>query len=205
MRVYSNSHSPYCHKLLFFLEESGLPYELIPVEFESFDFRSPEFLKVSPGGQIPAIETEFGNVAESTVCMRYLSDRYQLDDLFPRNLEARAEVDFWTEYVNQHIGRYLVSLAWQRHWQPKRGIPTDQHSVVSSLTALDKYLPVVDRHLSNRNFFRSAFVTIADINLMAFMHQSSDARFYFHEWPWIALWHEKMKKRPAWQRVLTLL
>lgn len=200
MKVYFNPWSPYCHKLLFFLEEAGLPYELIDVDFQTFDFKSPGFLAVSPAGQIPAVVTEFGNVAESTVCMRYLSDRYQLDHLYPRNLEERAAVDFWTEYVNQHVGRYLVSLAWQRLWMPKRGLALDQKSVAESLAALDKYLPALNYHLLGRTNLVGAEVTLADINLMGFMNQSTAGEVNLRNWPELERWYQTMQQRPSWLR-----
>jgi glutathione S-transferase len=202
MRVYYNEWSPYCHKLLYFLEEASLPCERVHVDFATFDFNAPDFLAVSPGAQIPAIETEFGSVAESTVCMRYLSDRFHLDHLYPRNLEDRAVVDFWTEYINQHVSRYIMSLSWQRFFMPRRGLPVDQKSVADSLSALEKYLPPVNRHLLGRSYFAGSGITIADINFMGFMFQSGPAALNLRDYPAIEAWYERMRARPAWRRLL---
>lgn len=202
MQVYVNQWSPYCHKLLFFLQEAALAYELIDVDFQTFDFSAPAFLAVSPAGQIPAVVTEYGAVSESTVCMRYLSDRYAVERLYPRNLEDRASVDFWTEYVNQHIGRYLVSLSWHRFWMPKRGQEVDLKSVADSLTALNKYLPALNSHLLGRRFLHGAGVTIADINLMAYVNQSVTGEFSWENWPEMERWYRDMTDLPSWLRTI---
>src|SRR6202008_1915269 len=47
--------SPNPAKVALFLEESGLPYELVPVDTRKGEQFSPEFLKVNPNGKVPAI------------------------------------------------------------------------------------------------------------------------------------------------------
>src|SRR5208283_2363759 len=47
--------TPNGHKITIFLEESGLPYKIIPVNIGKGEQFSPEFLKISPNNRIPAI------------------------------------------------------------------------------------------------------------------------------------------------------
>ena len=42
-------------KITIFLEEAGLPYELVPVDITSGDQYEKEFLKISPNNKMPAI------------------------------------------------------------------------------------------------------------------------------------------------------
>ena len=42
-------------KITIFLEETGLPYDLIPVDITSGDQFKPEFLEISPNNKMPAI------------------------------------------------------------------------------------------------------------------------------------------------------
>ena len=42
-------------KITIFLEEAGLPYNLIPVDITSGDQYESEFLEISPNNKIPAI------------------------------------------------------------------------------------------------------------------------------------------------------
>ena len=42
-------------KVTIFLEEAGLPYELVPVDITSGDQFEEEFLRISPNNKMPAI------------------------------------------------------------------------------------------------------------------------------------------------------
>ena len=47
--------TPNGHKITIFLEESRLPYRIVPVNISAGDQFKPEFLKISPNNPIPAI------------------------------------------------------------------------------------------------------------------------------------------------------
>ncbi len=47
--------TPNGHKVTILLEESGLPYRIIPVNISKGDQFKPEFLVISPNNRIPAI------------------------------------------------------------------------------------------------------------------------------------------------------
>ena len=75
--------SPFVRKVRAVLAEKQLQYELVPTNpFE----KSPEFLKRSPLGRIPAFEDEQGRrLADSTVIVEYLEDLFfQTLHSFPR-------------------------------------------------------------------------------------------------------------------------
>jgi GSH-dependent disulfide-bond oxidoreductase len=47
--------TPNGHKITIFLEETGLPYSIKPVNIGKGDQFKPEFLAISPNNRIPAI------------------------------------------------------------------------------------------------------------------------------------------------------
>ena len=47
--------TPNGHKATMFLEESGLPYQILPVNIGKGEQFKPEFLRISPNNRIPAI------------------------------------------------------------------------------------------------------------------------------------------------------
>ena len=50
---YSGAPNP--TKVALFLEESGLPYEAIPVDTRKGDQHKPDFLAINPNAKVPAI------------------------------------------------------------------------------------------------------------------------------------------------------
>lgn len=47
--------TPNGHKITVFLEESGLPYRIIPVNISKGEQFAPDFLRISPNNRMPAI------------------------------------------------------------------------------------------------------------------------------------------------------
>lgn len=196
MQLYYNELSPYCRKLLYFLEESEVTLDLRRVEFPTLEFESLGFLEFSPTGQIPALKTAHGVISDSTSAMRYLCAHFLKSEIYPVGLFERAEVDLWTEYVNQHVGRHILTLAWQKHWTKVLKKNVNVHAVEQSTSALSKYLPALDRQLAQRHTLSSPSLTIADINLMGFMMEINHAEISLLAWPNLERWYAMMVKRP---------
>src|SRR5258708_24069116 len=72
LKFYFNG-APNPNKVALFLEESGLPYELAPVDTRKGDQFKPEFLKVNPNGKVPAIDDDGVFVFDSNARLLYLS------------------------------------------------------------------------------------------------------------------------------------
>ncbi|HTU62123.1 MAG TPA: glutathione S-transferase N-terminal domain-containing protein, partial [Polyangiales bacterium] len=74
--------TPNGHKITMFLEETGLPYRIVPVHIGKGEQFRPEFLRVSPNNRIPAIvdhaPTETGApiaLFESGAILLYLAEK----------------------------------------------------------------------------------------------------------------------------------
>src|ERR1700734_2223025 len=74
--------TPNGHKVTMFLEETGLPYKIIPVNIGKGEQFKPEFLAVSPNNRIPAMvdhEPKGGgapiSVFESGAILLYLAEK----------------------------------------------------------------------------------------------------------------------------------
>ena len=173
--------------------------DLVRVVFPTLEFKTLGFSELSPTGQIPALQTEHGVLSDSTVSMRYLSDYFLKSEIYPVDLYPRAEVDLWTEYVNQHVGRHILTLAWQKHWTKVLKKDFDSQAVELSTAALSKYLSAIDRQLQGRGSIIGQALTIADINLMGFMMESDHAELDLSTWPNLERWYAMMVKRPKYR------
>lgn len=63
-------------RVIWLLEEMGLPYRLRPVDLFAGAENDPEFMAVNPGGFIPAIQDGDVTMVESIAIMEYLIARY---------------------------------------------------------------------------------------------------------------------------------
>src|ERR1700733_14190179 len=65
------------------LEELGVPYELVRLDLSTQENRAPEFLAVSPLGQLPALVDGDTTLLEPSAICLYLADRSPEKQLAP--------------------------------------------------------------------------------------------------------------------------
>ena len=70
---YSGAPNPM--KVALFLEETGLPYEAIPVDTRKGDQHKPDYLAVNPNAKVPSIVDGDAVVFDSTAILLDLSER----------------------------------------------------------------------------------------------------------------------------------
>src|SRR5499426_2959788 len=92
--------TPNGHKITIFLEETGLPYTIKPVNIGNGEQFKPEFLAISPNNRIPAIvdhEPADGgaplSLFESGAILQYLAEK--TGRLLPHELRSRWECLQW--------------------------------------------------------------------------------------------------------------
>ncbi|MEQ8406434.1 MAG: glutathione S-transferase family protein [Oceanicaulis sp.] len=83
------------------LEELGVDYALETVEYEDGSMRTPEFLKASPLGKIPAIVDGEVSVSDTPAIAIYLADKY------------KSPVDMAPAIDDPRRGEYLRWLIFQ--------------------------------------------------------------------------------------------
>src|SRR5271163_2862730 len=67
------SPAPNPAKVALFLEETGLPYELVPVDTRKGEQHSPEFRAINPNGKTPAIVDGDATLFDSNAILLYLA------------------------------------------------------------------------------------------------------------------------------------
>jgi glutathione S-transferase len=65
------------------LIELAIPFELVPVDFESKAQKSPEFLRVNPSGHVPVLVIDGVPYAECAALLMLLAERHPAANLSP--------------------------------------------------------------------------------------------------------------------------
>ena len=85
------------------VEETGIEYELKPINLRNKEQFNPEYLKISPGHKIPAIIDPDGpggskvTLCESGAILKYMAENYA-PELYPEDPIQRIRVDQWFIY-----------------------------------------------------------------------------------------------------------
>lgn len=79
---YHNPHSR-SQMVHFMLEEVGADYDVVPIDFETGDNRTTDFLRINPMGKIPTIIHKGVTVTETAAIIAYLADAFPAAGLAP--------------------------------------------------------------------------------------------------------------------------
>ncbi len=77
------------------LEEAGVPYEAIRVDFASSEQMKPDYRRVNPKGRVPALETPDGVLTETAAILEYATP-----SLVPKDPFAAAKMREMMSYLN---------------------------------------------------------------------------------------------------------
>ena len=110
--------SPNPAKVALFLEESGLPYEVVPVDTRKGEQHAPSFLEINPNAKTPALVDGDAVVFDSNAILLYLAEKS--GKFLPENTPAaRAQMHSWLMFVATGIGPYSGQAVHFKHFAPE--------------------------------------------------------------------------------------
>jgi GST-like protein len=153
--------TPNGRKVSVMLEETGLPYKVIPVDLGKGDQFKPEFTKINPNQKIPAIVDHEGagaprSIFESGAILFYLGEK--TGRLLPAKEPARSEVMQWLMYQMSHVGPIIGQTGHFVNQAPEK-IP---YAIQRFVTESIRIVGVLDSALAQRDFLAGEY-SIADV------------------------------------------
>ena len=178
-------------------EESGLEYELKPVNIREKEQFAPEFLKISPGHKIPAIIDHDGpggatvTLCESGAILKYLATKAG-NGLYPSDPVAQAKVDQWLFYGSAQLTTLAqqYGLFWHRLGEEVPRAKEHYEGVLRDM------LGMYDRHLADNEYVAGAY-SVADISCYPDIHIHGVTDIGLDEYPNVRRWHDAIEARPA--------
>jgi len=167
MQIYANPGSgSACVEAL--MAELDIPFERRLVEYTDDGIVDPDFIKINPRRQIPALVLEDGAcLTETTAILTYLADGHPDSEFAPPPRSfARAKLDQWMSFVLANI--YEGEL---RKNYPQRYVVGDPQSVekVAESFVIENYKILEDACSDGPYFFGKA-PTILDIYIWMFIN-----------------------------------
>ncbi len=187
--------TPNGRKVSIMLEETGLEYELHPINIGKGDQKDPEFLKISPNGKIPAIVDRDNGLAlmESGAILLYLAEKS--GQLAPQGENERWDMMQWLMFQMGGIGPMFGQTHHFLHFNAGKAPYADEryHKETMRLYA------VLDGRLAGRDFILDDY-SIVDIATWPWF-----ARWEWHQIDWdlypnVKRWLAAVAARPAVQR-----
>jgi GST-like protein len=110
--------SPNPAKVALYLEETGLSYELVPVDTRKGEQHTPAFTTINPNAKTPALVDGDATMFDSNAILLYLAEK--TGKFLPPNTPAqRAQMYSWLMFVATGIGPYSGQAVHFKHFAPE--------------------------------------------------------------------------------------
>jgi glutathione S-transferase len=181
-------------RVLWALEEIGLPYEIVGMDHPNHDLDSPAFRALNPFGQIPVIDDDGVVVSESGAILLYLARKS--GKLMPRDLAGEAQVLRWSFTALTTLEVPVLSL-WFVNLQGGKGSKPS----AALRDWAEMRLKQLDGWLSNREFIATEEFTVADILMTHVLDAGTDQEM-LKAYPKLVAYRARCTERPAWKKTL---
>ena len=155
---YSGAPNP--TKVALFLEESGLPYEAIPVDTRKGDQHKPEYLAINPNAKVPAIVDGDAVVFDSNAILLYLAEK--TGKFLPaKGDKARGELLSWLMFVASGVGPYSGQSVHFRVYAPDK----IEYAINRYAFEAQRHFGILDVRLGKQKYMVGDTYTIVDMDV----------------------------------------
>ncbi len=206
----NNSRS---QRVLWLLEELGLPYEIRKYQRNAQTMLAPpELLQVHPLGKSPVITDDGLTVAESGAIVEYLIERYGNGRLAPAiGTPERLRWRYWLHFAEgTAMSPLLLKLIFDRI--PQSPMPFFAKPIARSLCAkvlarmvepnLKRQLDFMEAELGKSEWFAGADFSAADIQMSFPVEASAQRAGLDASRPRLMAFLKRIHARPAYRRAL---
>jgi GST-like protein len=179
-------------KVSLFLEETGLPYELAPIDSMKGEQHSAAFLAINPNGKVPAIEDNGVRVFDSTAILLYLAEK---SGQLGGDAKDRGELLSWLMFIASGLGPFSGQAVHFKHMAPQK-LP---YAINRYDREAQRHYDVLDAHLKNRQYLVGDSFSIADISAWGWIDKANVVLGdnALDAYPNIKHWFEGINSRPA--------
>ena len=182
MKIFGDLGSGNCLKVKYTADRLGLTYEWVPVDIMKGESRTPDFLAMSPVGQVPVVLFDDGRaLSQSNAIIRHLA---RGSDLLPDDAFAQAQVDEWLFWEQNSHEFFVAGCRFQMVYLGKSAAEREPGRVTRGEAALD----VMDGILATRDFFAAGRLTVADVALLAYTRLAGEGGFDLSTRPHVVAW-----------------
>jgi GSH-dependent disulfide-bond oxidoreductase len=189
--------TPNGHKITMFLEETGLPYRILPVNIGTGAQFDPAFLAIAPNNRIPAIVDDGPqgggaplSVFESGAILMYLAEKS--GRLLPGDLRGRVQVTQWLFWQMAGLG----PMAGQNHHFARYAPEKIPYAIERYVKETNRLYGVLNTRLAYQDFLAGEY-SIADIACYPWIvpHEAQGQKL--EDFPHLQRWFNAIHDRPA--------
>ncbi len=200
LRLWGRITSLNVRKVVWTLQELGLPFERIDAGLAFGIVQTPEYAARNPNRLVPLLQDGGYELWESNVIVRYLCARYGTDALYPQDLAQRFDAERWMDWQQTTLNPAGGPAFLQFFRTP----PAERRQEVidASRAAMAPRLALLDAHLAQREWMAGAQFSMADIPVACDIHRWWGLPQSRPDAPHVQRWLDAVLARPATRGVL---
>ena len=191
IKFYFNK-APNPMKVSLYLQETGLPYELLPVDTLKGEQHSAAYRAINPNGKVPAIDDDGVRVFDSNAILLYLSEK---TGQLAGGTENRGEMLSWLMFIASGLGPFSGQSVHFNRAAPEQ-LP---YAMNRYLHEAQRHYEVLDTHLEHRQYIVGDAFSIADISAWGWIDKAKVVLGDQGLAPYVNLqrWFDRINSRPA--------
>ena len=200
IKLYHSPLSTNSRKVRILLIEKGLEFDRSNIDLAKKEQKNPEYLKINPFGQVPALDDDGFILYDSTIINEYLEDEYPHPPLLPSDSDGRARARLMEDFRDNHFNPHFVEII---HEVRKPEAERDQKVIQHAREMITRCFDRIDGELKGREYLAGAF-SLADIAYMP--NIALLKRFNLPVDPKyknMHAWMERLKARPSFEESAT--
>ncbi len=162
IKFYNFPLSSNSRKVRILLIEKGLEFERVNIDLSKKEQKNPEYLKINPFGQVPALDDDGFILYDSTIINEYLEDEYPHPPLLPSDSDGRARARLMEDFRDNHFTPPLVEII---HEIRKAEAERDQKVIEHAKEMISQCCDRIENELNGREYLAGTF-SLADIAYM---------------------------------------
>ena len=187
LTLYGSSISGNCLKPKWTADLLNVKYDWVEMDLLAGETRTPEFLAMSPAGQVPVLRVPArGAIDQSNAIMLFIAEGED-SDLIPNNRFKRAQMMgwlFWEQYSHE------TAIAVRRFRKSALNLPDDEIDP-SLLPKGYAALQRMEDQLADNACIVGDDLTLADIALVAYTRVAHEGGFDLAPYPRVIKWIEQ--------------
>lgn len=164
IKLYHYPLSTNSRKVRIALIEKGLEFERINIDLSKKEQKNPDYLKIHPFGQVPALDDEGFIVYDSTIINEYLEDEYPYPHLMPEDSEGRARARLMEDFRDNYFNPPFVEIIHEVRYKPEG--QRDPKIIENAKAKIAKCFDGIEKELEGKEYLAETF-SLADIAFMA--------------------------------------
>lgn len=189
--------TPNGHKITMFLEETGLPYRIVPVDIGTGEQFKPDFLAIAPNNRMPAIVDHAPagggapvSVFESGAILVYLAEK--TSRFLPADLRGRTRTLEWLFWQVGGLG----PMAGQNHHFAVYAPEKLPYAIDRYVKETNRLYGVLDRQLAKTEYMAGDY-SIADMASYPWTVSWERQGQRLENFPNLRRWFETIRDKPA--------